>query len=398
MKYTLLEKILVQGVGFLQGVLLARLLSPEDFGLAAMLGIFLNVAGTLAEGGLGSALVVAGGQSGGIARSVARAALRWNLGVACGLYLLLALASPALARFYGEAVLMPLLPVMALGMVVGSASAVAIARLTHAQAFGKIAGANACAMIGGSCVGIVCAWCGAGVWAVASVVVSASLIKTALAWGLSRGLANAEPDSEGAALRPVLCLGLKFMASSLIWNVFCNLNQLIIGKLYSPAQVGLFVRGQRWAQLPGDAVNEAVARVALPCLARGEACVKVGSISVAWWKVNVLLLWPGLVVLWIWAEEIVGFVLGPTWLACVPYLRILVFGAVLTPISNVALTAIKAKGAGDALLKTELFKKPVALAAVVAGAFCGIEGLAWAAVVGQLAEMIADVWVWKRLK
>lgn len=398
MKATLIEKILVQGIAFVQGVILARMLSPGDFGLAAMLGIFLNVAGTLAEGGLGSALVVVGGQSGGIARSIERAAFRWNLGVACGLYVLLALASPFIARFYGEAVLMPLMLVMALGMVVGAASAVAIARLTHAQAFGKIAGVNSSAMIGGSCVGIVLAWCGAGVWAVASVVLSVALIKTALAWGLSRGLSNGKSDAEDAAFRPVLNLGLKFMASSLIWNVFCNLNQLIIGKLYSPAQVGLFVRGQRWAQLPGDAINEAVARVALPALAqRGEGSRDQG-VGSRWLKVNVLLLWPVLVVLWIWAEEIVGFVLGASWLECVPYLRILIFGAALTPISNIALTAIKAKGAGDALLKTELFKKPVALAAVVVGAFCGIEGLAWAAVVGQVAEMVADVWVWKKLK
>ena len=109
-------------------------------------------------------------------------------------------------------------------------------------------------------------------------------------------------------------------------------------------------------------------------------------------------MWPGLAALWIWGHEIVGLVLGEAWVACVPYMRVMIWGAALTAVSSLVLTDIKARGAGKALLRTDLFKKPVGVAAVALGAFWGIEGLAWAFVVGQLAEVLADVWVWKRLK
>ena len=108
MKYTLIEKFLVQGVGFVQGLLLARLLSPEDFGLAAMLGIFLSVGLGLAEAGLGAAYVVYGGNS--------RQVLKWNLGIAFGLYAILALAAPAIADFYEQPILKNLTWVMGWGL------------------------------------------------------------------------------------------------------------------------------------------------------------------------------------------------------------------------------------------------------------------------------------------
>ena len=97
MKYTLLEKFLIQGLGFVQGIVLARLLTPGDFGLAAMLGVFLGLGGILAESGLGSAYVVLGGD--------ARRVLKWNLGAACLLYLVLALCAPLIAAWYERPVL-----------------------------------------------------------------------------------------------------------------------------------------------------------------------------------------------------------------------------------------------------------------------------------------------------
>ncbi len=124
----------------------------------------------------------------------------------------------------------------------------------------------------------------------------------------------------------------------------------------------------------------------------------VETVRAARWALNCALVWLGRVVLWLGATPIVGGVLGERWLDCVPYLRIMIVGVALMPVSNVILADIKAKGAGEALLRTELFKKPVGVLAIAVGAFYGIEGLAWTFVVGQLAEMVADVWVWKRLK
>ena len=96
MLYTGLEKILVQGIGFAQGVILARLLKPGDFGLAAMLGIFLGVGTALAESGLGMAYVVYGRNS--------KRVFWWNVGIGAAIYAILALLAPVVASFYGEPV------------------------------------------------------------------------------------------------------------------------------------------------------------------------------------------------------------------------------------------------------------------------------------------------------
>ena len=109
MVWTGAEKVLVQGMGFVQGVILARLLRPHDFGLAAMLGLFLSLGSALAETGLGTAYVVYGGD--------ARRVFAWNVGVGAAIYAVLAASAPWIAGFYGEPALKPLTWIMGAGMV-----------------------------------------------------------------------------------------------------------------------------------------------------------------------------------------------------------------------------------------------------------------------------------------
>lgn len=181
----------------------------------------------------------------------------------------------------------------------------------------------------------------------------------------------------------MLGFGLKAMASGLIGSLYFHSTRLIIGRVFDPTAVGLFHRAQHWATLPGNMVNESVGRAALPALAQREESVKVKGRSVKWWTINVLLLWPGLAVLWIWAEEIVRFVLGAQWIDSVPYMRILMLATAFTPLSNVAEIYLKARERADLLLVGEAFKKPVQIAALVVGALGGVEGLCWAIVVGE---------------
>lgn len=387
MKATLIEKIFVQGVGFLQGILLARLLCPEDFGLVAMLGIFLAVGTMFAEGGLGAAYVVYGGGTGKV--------FRWNVGMAIGVYALLAIASPWIAAFYHQPILRELTWVMGLSIVLNAASVVGSARLQREQKFGKIALVNGAATICATITGVGMAWMGLGVWAIAGVgIVYAAVRLVGIAWGRCEKRERCERSDD--VWREMLRYGWKNTLSALVHTVYFNSYQLIIGKMLSPAAVGLFNRGQRWAMLPGEVVNDSVSRVALPSLAKGEASVKVRSMSVEWWKVNLLLLWPGLVVLWIWAEEIVGLVLGAQWVECVPYLRILIVGALFTPISNVMLCKIRAGGRMNLLLLTDVIKKPIQIVGLIIGAFFGIDGLCWAVVAGEIMEAIVDsVVVWR---
>lgn len=377
MMWTMGEKAICQIVAFAQGVVLARLLSPGDFGLTAMLAVFIGVGEVLVDGGLGIALVVKGR-----GREVERKAFLWNIGVALSLYAVFALGAPAIAKWYNEPILSPILRVMAIGMVINATSVVTYARLMRHEQFGRIAIVNTLSIIAGMVVAIAMALGGMGVWAIVGVGIGYAVVRTLGAWIAARGLE--ETRGEGSA-REVFGLGIKYTLSNIIWAVYQNLWQIVIGKLWSPASVGLFTRGKRWANLPSDIVNDTVGRVALPNL------VKKPDGAIKYFRINCLLLWPALGVVYVFAEEIVGFILGAQWLDAVPYLRILIWGAAVTPIGNIAMKIIQASGRGEYNLYCDAIKRPLGIVYLIIGAKYGIVGLCWAYVASEVTTAIVNL-------
>lgn len=382
--WTGLEKVFVQGVSFAQGVVLARLLCPADFGLAAMLGIFLCVGTTLAECGLGAALVVK--EFAGCGRAVERKVLRWNLGVGCALYLALCAAAPLIADFYRQPILCGLTWVMGLGIVVNTAGSVATARLNRELRFGALAWANCVSTLVAAAVAVAMAVRGMGVWSVAALGVCAAGVRTVLVWILAKGGKDEAAGDGKVAFGDLLGYGWKLMASGLIHSVYINLYELVIGKMMTPHAVGLYNRGNGWVTAARNFVNPTVERVAFPVLA------KSGARGMRFLLLNVALLWPGMAALWVWAPEIVGFVFGERWLASVPYLRILVCGQAFSPFGNVALNVLRARGRADLILKTDAVKKPLGLLALACGIPFGIIGICWAKVASDFFEAAADAW------
>ena len=387
--WTGLEKVVVYGINFVQGVILARLLCPEDFGLTAMLGIFLGLGGTLAESGLGTALVIGVKGRGDGVRRLERQVLGWNVGTAVGIYAVLALSAPWCAAWYGKPLLTPILRAMAAGLVINALSVVATARLTREERFGRLAGVNGLSAILGASAAIALAWAGCGVWSIVGLGLASAVFRTGFAWMAARDCGNAREatsTADGMDFGAALKYGWKLMVSGVIHVVYMESYNMVIGKTCSPAAVGLFARGQRWAKLPGEVVNDAVGRVALPVLSRAN-----GGGALRFTLINAALLWPGLVVLGIWAPQIVGLVLGEQWLDCVPYLRILIVGQFFTVGGNIALQLLRARGRSDLVLKTDMWKKPIGFVALACGIPFGVAGLCWAKVVSDIAECVADM-------
>ena len=388
MFWTGLEKLLVQGIGFAQGVILARLLKPGDFGLAAMLGIFLGVGTALAESGLGMAYVVYGCNS--------RRVFWWNVGIGAVIYFVLALFAPFIANFYGEPVLKPLLWVMGLGVILNSACVLGNARLQRERKFGRLSAINVATTLVAFIAAVAFALSGYGVWAIAWMGVVGAVLRL-VAFAAARTLRFASDDD--GDFRKMLGYGLKLTLSGLVHTAYLNAYNLIVGKMFSPAAVGFFSRGQRWAALPTEVVNDSVGRVALPDMAQGVKSAR------AYLLLNTLLLWPILVALWLFADVVVGFVLGSAWLECVPYIRILLVGVLFTPVTNISLQYIRAKGRSDLILLTDAIKKPIQIGLLVAGAFvlsvgCSGQGvflLCWTKVAGDMVEAVADMVVALRL-
>lgn len=387
--FTMTEKLICYVIAFAQSVILARLLTPGDFGLVAMLMIFLNVGDTLAESGLGAALVVKCRDGKGGSR-IERLSIAWNVGFAVVIYAVLAVASPTIARWFHEPVLASLLRVMALGLVMSAAGVVATARLMRMESFGRLALANSVSVALSTAVAVAMAYRGFGVWSIAGLGLVQAGAKTAFAWMLARGL-PADGVSSGnrvLSFMPLLMLGFKFTVSNLIWNVYRNLWQILIGKLWSPTAVGLFTRGLRWAWLPADLVNEVVGRVSFPVLARTR---NDGRQFLKFLAVNGFLLWPFLLVFHLFAEQLVEFVLGRQWLDCVPYMRILLLGAAVTPFGNVSMKMISASGRGEINLYSDAVKRPLGLVCLFFGCRFGVIGLCWAYVASEVIVSLTNL-------
>lgn len=386
--WTGVEKVLVYGINFVQGIVLARLLCPEDFGLAAMLGIFISVGGALADSGLTTALIVKG--YGPRLAELERSAFRWNLALAAVLYLVLALSSPFVAAWYGKSVLAPLMLVMAFGMVVNAASVVATARIWRTQRFGRFAAVNVGSTLAGAALAVTMAAKGCGVWSIAAMCVCHSCVRTLAVWAVSRRCTAAIRDGELASpeFRELLGYGLKLTASTVIDTGYVESYNLVLGKTFDPSTVGLYARADRWARLPGDVAGDAVGRLALPALSRAKTAA--GPEARRFAGLNALLLWPCLAVLWIWAEEIVTFVFGAQWGGCAPYLRILLIGQLVAPLSNIAQNVIRSSGRSGAVLMADAWKKPVGFAAMFVGLRFGVVGLCWAKVFSDVFGACVD--------
>jgi len=373
------------------------LLRPEDFGLAAMLGVFICVGICLTESGLGSALVVQKFACCGL--KMEHKVMWWNLGVGIAFYLLLCVGAPWIADFYRQPILCPLARVMGIGIVVGAASTVPVARLTREMRFGALAWANGLSTFVAAVVAVGMAWRGAGVWSVATMGIVLAGVRTALVWMWGRRKEGRDRDGdaagEGVVFRDLLGYGCKLMTSGLIHTVYSNIYELVMGRMLNPMFVGLYNRANGWVTAARNFVNPTVDRVAFPVLAQGAG----PRTALRFLLLNLALLWSGLSVLWIWAPEIVGFVFGEKWLMCVPYLRILIVGQAFTPFENVALITLRARGRAGLILKTDAVKKPLGLVAFACGVPFGIVGICWAKVATDFFEAAADVWfAWGKVK
>lgn len=365
--WTGVEKAFEQAVGFAQGVILARLLCPDDFGLTAMLGVFLLLGNAMSDCGLGNTLIAFGERfrTSGTLALIERRAVAFNVGIGLAVYAVLAVAAPGIAAFYGRAELRDLVWIMGATVPLNAACVVWNARLNRDMRFGLLSRINMGVTLTTFMLGIALASAGCGVWSIAWMNV---------AWAAARILVFARAargDAPGAAV-PVspgtvpgdfrLCLshGWRLMVSELLGTLYGSSYHFVLGKLFGAASAGIFARGHRWSQLAGDVVNQSFGRVSLSAFARGDGG------AMRYIAFNVAIVWPCLVVLGVFAEEIVGFVLGDQWLPCVAYLRILLVGAAFMPVTAILLNVLKAAGRSDLVLKGEAVKRPVAFLSIIA--------------------------------
>lgn len=352
--WTGLEKILTQLVHFVIGIVLARILSPGDYGVVGMLTIFIAIANVFTDSGLSSALIQKKNRNDTDYSTI----FYFNLAVAVFFYCLLFFTSPLIADFYNMPILKDVTRVVALSLIITGFTAVQSTRLRINLQFRKLSVIAIASMLVTGGTGLFLAFNGFGVWALVIQTVAGNLFSSVCVWCVAKWRPSLVFSKE--SFKSLWGVGSKLLGSSLINSLYSNLYTLVIGKFFSKEQVGYYNRGNQYALLPMQSVQDMALKVNFPVLSKLQDDDE--RLIAAYKKlmtVPLYLLYPILVGLAVVAPYLIPIMIGEKWIPCVPVLQLLCIGYMLSPLTSLNLNLLYVKGRTDLVLKLEFFKKPI---------------------------------------
>ncbi len=381
--WSALDIVLRQGVQFVVAVILARLLTPEDFGLMSLLAFFGSLSIVFVQGGLSMALVQRTETS-----HAQENAVFWANVLAGILFALILIAiAPAVARFYGYPLMDPLMYVIAAQVVLSALGAVQSSLLTRALRFDQLTKAGVVTSLASGVAGIAAAISGWGVWALAVQLLVYAAVGSAALWWVS--------DWRPAwrvrflSIRDLFGFGARISLSSTLEILYGKGFALIIGKAYGAGDLGLLERASNTTGLPTGIISQIIARTALPLFAARADDVEglrrgfKRSVSLA-----MLLSLPLMAGLGILSDLVILNLFGPKWMASAPLLAITAIGGTLVPMHVLNLQLLLAQGDSKRFLRLEIQKKAVGVFIFGAGCFFGITGVAYASIVFAIVAYV----------
>ena len=360
MSWSAIEKFISQAIAFILGIIMARLLSPADYGIIGMIAIFIGIAGTLVDSGLGTALIQKKEKN----REDYSTLFLFNFGVSTLLYLALFIAAPWIADFYKTPVLKDVTRVVTFQLVLNALFNAHYTKLRIDLQFKALSIISLIAQILTGCVGVFLAYIGWGVWALVwqtifSCIARGIMSVTYLKWWMPGTRFSSK------SFHSLFGFGSKILASSLINTIYGNIYTLIIGKKFTPDEVGFYNRGGQLASFPSNVATDIIVSVNYPILSRlqddNDRLVNAYRNMLT---VPLFALYPVLVGMAVLGEPIVGLLLGEKWLPCVPFLQIIAVGAMFSPLTHINLNLLYVKGRTDLVLKLEIIKKTIAFSIV----------------------------------
>ena len=379
------ERFSNQGVSFVFSIILARLLAPSDFGIVAMIGIFFAVAQSFVDSGFSNALV----------RKTDRreedlsTCFYFNIGVGIVAYIVLFLIAPFIADFYNQPILSPIIRITGLGVVLNSLCVVQQALFTIRIDFKSQAKVTLSATIISGIVGVVLAYLGYGVWALVWQGVVMSLVRMGLLWLMSKWRPKTGFSKD--SFHYLFGYGSKLLASGLLDTIYNNIYPIVIGKFYSPAQLGNYSRALSFAQLPSSNITSILQRVTFPVLSSiQDDLPRLQTNYRRLLKLSAFIVFPLMMGLAAVAFPLIRVVLTPKWEGCSLYLQIICFALIWYPIHAINLNLLQVKGRSDLFLRLEIIKKIVGVCIMCITIPLGITAMCIGMVVSSLISLFIN--------
>ncbi len=352
LSWSFLESVGLRGVRFVLGVVLARLLLPEQFGLIGMLTIFMAVAQTFLDSGFGAALI----QKREVTPTDTCSIFYFNIVVGLAAAGLLCLIAPWIAAFYNQPILTPLTRALSLTIVINSFGLIQGAILDKQINLKTQTKISLIASIISGVVGVTLAAVGFGVWSLVVQEISKTMLRTACLWFLKSWRPALMFSLK--SLREMFSFGSRLLASGLLNQIFENIYLLVIGKLFSANALGFFIRAKTFGELPSETLSSMVGRVTFPVFSTIQddpARLQRGMRKAL--TTLVLLNFPMMIGLAVVARPLVLVLITEKWTECIPYIQLLSFLGLLYPLHVINLTLLQALGRSDLFLRLEIIKK-----------------------------------------
>lgn len=355
LKWSAIERFAVQGIQFVIGLVLARLLSPSDYGIIGMLAIFMAISQTIIDSGFSKALI----QKQNRTETDFSTAFFFNIVVGIVCYLILFVASPVIASFFNEPILKDVVRVLAINLLLNSLAVVPVAKLSIKVDFKTQSKASIASTVLSGTLGIILAYRGVGVWALVAQSVSYSFINVLLLWCLLEW--KPKWEYSWLSFKALFGYGGNVLIASIISTIYDNINTLVIGKFYTPKDLGYFTRGQQFPSLLSSNLTSIVQRVTFPILSKIQDNDKYLSVVYRdYIKISSLGIFFLLVFLSSIAEPLVTLLLTEKWINAVVYLQVFCYALMFDHISAINLNLLYVKGKTNLVLRLEIIKKCVA--------------------------------------
>ena len=350
--WSFFERFSVQGISFLLSILLARLIAPESYGLLVMVQVFTSISEVFVDSGFGQALIQKKDRTNLDYNTV----FIFNIVVAFFLYVALFLLAPIISNFYEEPKLTLITRVVGLNLIFSSFAIVQRTRLMVLLDFKTISKASLVSVILGGCVGVYCAFNGYEVWALVYQGLVSSFTSAIILMFVSRWKPNLE--FSWTSFKKLFGFGSKLMLNSLITKLYLDLYNLIIGKVYSSAQLAYYNRSFKLSQFPSVNINDVMNRVIYPveCEAQNDE-KQLKLLYFKYLHLTNYITMPLLSLMAVLSKPLIIVVLTEKWIGASPYLTIFCINFILYSWLNQATNVISAKGRSDYLLKAMVIRR-----------------------------------------
>lgn len=390
--WKLMERGGSQGIQFVIQIILARLLLPSEYGMIAIISVFIALANVFVQSGFNMALV----QSKDVEEEDFSSVLYLSLAIAVLLYLLLFFGAVPIAAFYEMPKLVPVFRVLAINLIFGAFQSVQNAVISRNMLFKQLFKSSLGSSLVSGVVGIAMAYAGFGVWALVAQQVVNQLAIILILW-LTMSWRPLRTFSLHR-VRRLFNFGSKILLSSLLETFYTNVRSLIIGKIYTPSTLAYYNRGEQFPNFIVTNVDSSIQSVMLPALAsHQDNRQRVKEMMRRSVVTSSFLIFPMMVGLAVVARPFVSLVLTDKWLPAVPFIQIFCFSYALRPIHTANLQAINALGYSDIFLKLEVIKKINGFLILLITLQFGVYAIALGAAVTSLIASFINAYPNRRL-